>query len=235
MNKHKYDIQDENDSIGVSIRRIADLLEKTPTQKEYEIYRREGEMSIRQILYRFGKWSDAVEFAGLESNPFREPPRPSEITKEELIEEFVRVSNEVGKIPSTNVFRSLSKYSWRPYQTQWGSWRDAVDDIISNHSSNFTFAAETARKVKEVNKRTKLRINLPLAYEPQNEMETVVLFSLLANDLGYRLLKIRSNFPDGLVEYENTEISVEFEFLSSNYLQHCHPTDFNGICICWRA
>ena len=233
-NKHDFDTQDENDSIRESIRRIAILLSKTPTQKEYKDHFHNDEMSLEQILYRFGKWSEAVEFAGLEPNPFRQPPTAPEITKKELVEEFISVSNEIGAIPSTNVFRSKSKYSWTPYKTKWGSWRNAVESIIEDFPSRFMFPVESTRRKRSKSERRALRIDLPLIYEPSNEMETVVLFSLLADQFACRLDTVRSEFPDAIVEHEEKELQIEFEYLSSNYIQHCHPMDFEGIVICWR-
>ena len=85
MTKHKYDIQDENDSIKASILRIAGVLSKTPTQKEYKENVNKGELSLEQIIYRFGTWSDAIKYSGLKPNPFQQPPRAPEITRRELI------------------------------------------------------------------------------------------------------------------------------------------------------
>jgi len=78
------------------------------------------------------------------------------------------------------------------------------------------------------------RKDCALVFEPSNEMETIILFGILADSLGYKILKVQTDFPDGLIEKDGVQIQVEFEFLSSNYLQHGHPLDFKGLCICWR-
>jgi len=235
MTKHRFDIEDEKESIKRSIRRISDHIGKTPTQKEYKKYRNSKEFSLEQVLYRFGGiWSDAVKYAGLEPNPFQQPPRPPEITREELIDEFVRVANEVGKVPSPHLFRSKAKFSWVPYKTRWGSWRAAVEDITQSYSDRFEFNVNTEKKNKKLKNRKKLRFGIPLIFEPTNEIETIILFSFLADELGYNIKEVKSDFPDAILEKDGKDINVEFEFLSSNYLQHCHPLDFDGICICWR-
>ena len=41
-------------------------------------------------------------------------------------------------------------------------------------------------------------------------------------------------FPDAIVEFNGINYDVEFEYLSSNFIQHCHPVDFGGLCVCWR-
>jgi len=237
MVKHHFDVEDEKESIKQSICRISDLVGKTPTQKDYKRHRNsKEELSLEQILYRFGgSWSDAVKYAGLEPNPSNQPPRTPEIPREALIDEFIKVSNEAGKIPGTNFFRSKSKYSWMPYKTRWGSWPAAVKYITQSYSDRFKFNIETKEKFKNLKNRKKLHLNIPLIFEPVNEVETVILFSFLANELGYRIKEVRPDvFPDAILEKSGENINVEFEFLSSNYLQHCHPSDFDGICICWR-
>ena len=235
MAKHQFDIEDEKESIKQSICRISDLLGKTPTQKDYKKHRNSKELSLEQIFYRFGNWSNAVKYANLSPNPFQQPPRSPEITRKELIDEFIRVANEVGKIPGTNLFRSnTTAFSWRPYITKWGSWKAAIKDITQSYADRFNFDIDTKEKPKNLKNRRKLRLDIPLIFEPINEMETIILFSFLADELGYRIKEVKSEFPDAILEKDGRDIKVEFEFLSSNYLQHCHSLDFEGICICWR-
>jgi len=234
MNKHSYDIMDEKQSIRLSIKRVAELLGKTPTMKEYKQHRRKEEFSLEQITYKYGTWSEALRMAKLEPNPSQQPPHQPKITKQDLIEEFIRVSNEVGKIPGTHLFRSKAKYSWRPYMTNWGSWRKAVSQITEQYARRFNFDVDSKRAKDTSKRRKKLEIDLPLKFVPSNEDETVILFALLANELGFEILRVQSDFPDGILRKDGKEILVEFEFLSSNYLQHCHPLSFDGICICWR-
>jgi hypothetical protein len=234
MNRHAYDKADENLKIISAIQRIHNILKKTPTQKDYKIHRTQDELSLEQILYRFGRYSEAVKAAGLKPNDFQIPPRHPEITKSELIEEFVRIAKIESKIPSKEFFRANSKYSWTPYKTKWGSWKEAVYFITTNFQDKLGNISTRSRSNASNKKRTKLKIECPLVFEPKNEIETIVLFGLLAKDLGYKILKIQSDFPDGLLEKDGQEIPVEFEFLSSNYLQHGHSRGFQGLCICWR-
>jgi hypothetical protein len=78
-------------------------------------------------------------------------------------------------------------------------------------------------------------LNSPLVFEPRNEIETIALFTLLAKDLGYRILSIRADFPDAILEKDGIEYPTEFEFLSSNYLAHCHDRSPEILCVCWRV
>lgn len=235
--KHKYDDQHEREVILNAIRRIASLLGKTPTQKEYKINRTPNELTLEQISYRFSNYSSAVISAGLKPNENKVPPRQPEITKEELIEDFINVANKLGKIPTNTEFRVNSKYSWTPYKTRWGSFKNAIDYIVLNYRNKINFDVDNYSRIKkQINNKIKF-LNYPcsLIYEPTNEYETIALFVVLSEALGYKIKRIQSDFPDAiLINERNEEVYVEFEFLSSNYKQHCHPENFNGLCVCWR-
>jgi hypothetical protein len=234
MQKHPYDKQDETNLIISAIKRIANKIHRTPTQKDYKLLRSEDELSLDQVYYRFGKWSNAIVAAGLKPNDFQNPPRQEPFDSKDLIDDFIRVANIENKIPSQHFFRVNSKYSWTPYKTKWGSWKNAIDYILCNHYSRLNFEVPRETHVISEKKRKKLTIDCPLIYEPTNEYETIVLFTSFSKQLGYKILKVQSDFPDAILIKDGAEILVEFEFLSSNYLQHCHPLDFKGICICWR-
>ena len=234
--KHKFDIDDEETNILTAINRISKLLNKTPTQKEYKQNRKENELSLEQILYRYGNYGSAVSAAGLNPNPTKTPPRQPEILKDQLIDEFIRVANKINRLPANNEFRVHSKYSWTPYKTKWGSFKNAIAFIVENYAERFNFKLPKNNFRKKVDKRRKeLNYTCGLIYEPNNEYETVVLFTLLSKELEYKIKLVQSDFPDAIIlDKHNNEIIVEFEYMSSNYKQHGHPMDFKGMVICWR-
>ena len=235
MKKHYLDKLDEQEAVNTAINRIASIIGKTPTMKEYKSNRMPEEPSLEQITYRHGCWSVAIKSAGLEPNPNNQPPRQPVITKEQLTDEFIRVANLLGRIPAVNQFRANAKFSWRPYQTNWGSWDAAVKAICQENACRFTFSALIRPKdAPAPSRRRPLSFSCPLLYEPQNEYETIVLFCFLAEELGFIIKSVQSAFPDAVLVKDGQEVLAEFEFLSSNYSQHCHPLDFDGIVICWR-
>lgn len=186
-------------------------------------------------MYRFSRYSAAVEAAAFLPNASQSPPRQPEITKEELAREYIKVANKLGKLPSNNEFRVNSRYSWTPYKTKWGSFRGAAEDIVAKHREKFTFQVAIKAPEAKRNKRKLLSYSCALLHEPSNEYETIVLFSLLAETLGYRISRVQADFPDAtLIDVHGNEVDVEFEHLSSNYKQHCHPMNFKGLVICWR-
>ncbi len=229
---HKFDKEDKKEEIRNEIQKIAKQLGKTPTMHDFK--RNKTGISLHQIVYFYGSWNEAVKDAGLKINPTFQPPL-YKVAKQDLIDEFIRVANEVGSIPGMHIFRSKAKYSWTPYKTTFGSWANAVKYIIDNYQDKFTFKAENKEKNSKNNKDRKLlKFSCPLLYIPQNEFETIVLFSYLAPKLGYMIEMVRAEFPDAILVKEGKRINCEFEYLSSNYLQHGHPQDNSCICICWR-
>lgn len=234
MNKHPFDIQHEQDAIKTAIQRVASYLGKTPTIQDYKRERKSDEPSLEQVTYRLGTWSSAVQSAGLEPNPSQSPPRQPVITKQQLVDEFIRVANGLGKIPGSHQFRANACFSWVPYKTNWGSWRQAVDAILAEYSDQFCFEALPSKQHKREVCRKSLSMSCPLLYEPRNEYETIVLFCFLAAELEFSIKCVRADFPDAVLIQNGSEVCVEFEYLSSNYMQHCHPLSFDGIVICWR-
>jgi hypothetical protein len=78
-----------------------------------------------------------------------------------------------------------------------------------------------------------------LRHEPTNEQGVVVLFGMLAKDLGYVVENIQKGFPDceakrqvGPDKWQN--VRIEFEFESKNFRQHGHPPKGCDVIVCWR-
>jgi len=72
---------------------------------------------------------------------------------------------------------------------------------------------------------------------PQNEEQTIQLYRLIQNRVGWRIVESQMNaFPDAVLESDDGKrLACEFEHLSKNFKKHGHPVD--GSCqliICWR-
>jgi len=72
--------------------------------------------------------------------------------------------------------------------------------------------------------------------EPVSEMMVVYLVGFFAPLFGWRTLMVREEFPDALFENIKTgeQIRVEFESLSSNFLDHNHSPSGCDAIICWQ-
>jgi len=80
---------------------------------------------------------------------------------------------------------------------------------------------------------------LGLRYEPLNEQGVVLLFGMLANDLGYRIEAVQKGFPDceamrQVAPERWQRVNIEFEFESKNFRDHGHPLTGCDVIVCWR-
>ena len=78
-----------------------------------------------------------------------------------------------------------------------------------------------------------------LRHEPVNEQGVVLLFGLVAKELGYIVESVQSGFPDCEAKRQIApgrwqRVHLEFEFESRNFRDHGHA--FNGcdVIVCWR-
>ncbi len=232
---HEYDKADRRKEILSDLQQVAADLGKTPTIVEFK--RIDSRFSYEQIIGMFGSWNAAVKAACLPLNPTLQPPS-NKVSQEELIEEFIRVANKLGRIPSHPMFSASSKFSRGPYERTFGSWRKAVTEISSSYAARFNFPVPSMesrpRKNRSESKLLPRELNVPLLFVPRNEMETLVLFSLLAPRLGYEIQSVQIDFPDLTIRKGTELIPAEVEYQSSTYLDHGHPINERYMCICWR-
>ncbi len=80
---------------------------------------------------------------------------------------------------------------------------------------------------------------LTLRHEPVNEQGVVLLFGMLAQNLGYRIETVQTGFPDcealrQVAPDRWQRVHIEFEFESKNYRDHAHPLTGCDVIVCWR-
>lgn len=80
---------------------------------------------------------------------------------------------------------------------------------------------------------------LAFPYEPVNEMGVMVLFSMLAQRLGFVIESVQSGFPDcqARIEVEPgrwQHFRVEFEYESLQFKKHGHDPSQCDLIVCWR-
>ncbi len=78
-----------------------------------------------------------------------------------------------------------------------------------------------------------------LRYEPVNEQGVVLLFGMLAKDLGYLIEAVQKGFPDceamrQVAPERWQRVHIEFEFESKNFRDHGHPLTGCDVIVCWR-
>ena len=78
-----------------------------------------------------------------------------------------------------------------------------------------------------------------LRHEPVNEQGVVLLFGMVAKELGYIVEAVQSGFPDCEAKRQIApnrwqRVHIEFEFESRNFRDHGHPITGCDIIVCWR-
>ena len=77
-----------------------------------------------------------------------------------------------------------------------------------------------------------------LVYAPINETGVVLLFGKVAADLNMYVEEIKTGFPDCIARRFTGKgwerLAVEFEFRSSHFKLHGHPTDGCDMIVCWE-
>jgi len=202
---------------------------------------------------KFGSWSAAVKAAGL--IPLA---KTAKIPDQELEAEFMRVYNQVGRVPTFYEFRTAARFSPETYASRWGSWRKTVAHYLGPEAPavvtrppeehkpptpakpkprpwhpTSTFETGKARWVFGAPLNFKA-----LQHEPVNEQGVVVLFGMVAGEMGFLIDAIRSDFPDCRAKRRTkrgyVDAVIEFEFRSSEFRNHGHDPAECDLVVCWE-
>ena len=206
----------------------------------------------------FGSWNAALEASGLEMSPnfIREVPLQT------LADEFLRVSNQLGRIPTIRQLTRRSRYVSHTFGSgkpggYGGFKRRAIEHLLSGGARiapavRDAFDAERARLVSEVSASLPAAIQdtphrqgrtlnfRAFAYAPTCEHDVVQMFGSVAAELGFEIVGNRSAFPDcearraqGFARETFAKCLIEYEFSSSDYRRHKHPPTGCDLVVCW--
>ncbi len=84
------------------------------------------------------------------------------------------------------------------------------------------------------------RMRLPgMAHAPVNEMGVMMLFAMLAVQLGFVIESVQAAFPDCLVKIEVEPgrwqyLRIEFEYESRGFQEHGHDAQQCDMIVCWK-
>jgi hypothetical protein len=78
-----------------------------------------------------------------------------------------------------------------------------------------------------------------LRHEPVNEQCVVLLFGMLAKELGFLVESVQKGFPDCEAKRQIgperwQRVNIEFEYESRNFRDHRHPLNGCDVIVCWR-
>jgi hypothetical protein len=181
------------------------------------------------------------------------------IPDEELLDDYLHVVQVLnGRLPSYNEFAQQAKFSMGAYENRFGGYKGLKKQAVQRGIQLGVLSASilpdeteelvTGSTANEIGNRPPLddrpvlgeEINVPgLVHAPINEMGVVYLFGTMAEKLGF---KIESFNPTGFPDCEGKRtvskgrwqrVRIEFEFRSSNFLQHKHDVSKCDLIVCW--
>ena len=243
-----------------SIARLAKKLGHAPSHAEFVA--RAG-ISAYSIMQCFEYWNDAVRAAGL-----RPSKRNVRVTDRELLEDWGRHARRNQRLPTVHGYRRKGKYEPQTLQYRFGAWSKVPEafrkfatgkpewaDVVAllpvcrgKRASQLNWNSALSTSPGQVQHARRLEdratygnpINFGgLRHEPVNEQGVVLLFGMLAKELGFLVEAVQTGFPDceakrliGPGQWQR--VNIEFEFESRNFRAHGHPLNGCDVIVCWR-
>jgi hypothetical protein len=196
---------------GKTVRRNRAMV-RTRARLPRHVYRRQGKYNPHTLAYRFGGWSSVPRAFG----------------------HFAK-----GKREWADVLALLPAPAARPLSSM--SARSQTDPRQASESS---VSSIPPKQLQHPPLKGRSTYGNPtnfrgLRYEPVNEQGVVLLFGMLAEDLGYLIEAAQKGFPDcqalrQVAPDRWQRVNIEFEFESKNFRDHGHPLTGCDVIVCWR-
>jgi hypothetical protein len=220
-------------------------------------------VSRKQIRWHFSTYAGLLtecELAGTGSG-YR-------VSMDDLFRDWARIVRTRKKLPTIAEYELASQYSVRPLVTRFGTWKQAPPglkqfaekqgwaeewkDVLEIVEAQGPFDLKGAIQSAGVEgldyaKRGKAKRAIygplmrpcPLVCGPVNEQGVIFLFGVMAEKLGFVVLRIQTEFPDceALMQVEEGKwerVRIEFEYESRNFLRHLHEASECDVIVCWR-
>ena len=237
---------------------LAKKLGHTPSILEFAAH---AQISRSSLFKLFPKWNDAVRAAGLK--PHRLYVRPED---DELLKDWGETVRKKRALPSRWHYRLAGNYYPLTLAKRFGGW-DSVPEAFRRFAKDKRAWADVlphlpAPMPKQECRRSKKDDSCPILsgktppfkdratygdpihfpgfrHEPVNEQGVVLLFGMLAKDLGYMIEAVQKGFPDCEAKREVApgrwqRVRIEFEFESKNFHGHGHSVNGCDVIVCWR-
>ncbi|OHE78470.1 MAG: hypothetical protein A2107_02880 [Verrucomicrobia bacterium GWF2_62_7] len=235
------------------VKRIANLLGvKTLSKAQYDS--QVPEVKADTVAKLWHGWDKAISAAGLEMDPLYHEEIPLDALADALLSTF----RTLGRIPTLWQLHRRSGRSKNTFTRKFGGYPNFKVTVIKHLLSREDLSAQermnlTAHLVTLTDKiitqsepaitphaRGRHLGFRAFPFAPTYEAEVVSLFYSVANDLGFEIIAQRPQFPDcearRLTDPRRgryTECLIEFEFRSSGFREHKHPTTGCDLVVCW--
>ena len=215
------------------------------------------------IFRLFPRWNDAVRAAGLQ--PHRLYVRPED---HELLADWGEAVRKLRALPSRRAYDMKGTYHPLTVEKRFKSW-DRLPQAFRNFARGkqewadvlellSLRARKKQRRMANANPASAIprnhvqhtalndratygnHLDFPtLRHEPVNELGVVLLFGMLAKDLGYVVESVQAGFPDCEAKRQIgpkrwQRVHIEFEFESRNFRDHGHPSTGCDVIVCWH-
>lgn len=237
------------------LRAVAERL-NTPKVSKL-VFRRETGVNEAQILKHFDTWNELVTAAGLV------PTDMSRLPDNVLFAEMRDVFLQEEQVTTQTRFAKLARYNPTTYR-RFGRWTEvllAFRDWLIATGQDFPFITELPERVTEgqhlsapePTPASGSSLGLPeptgrrygpflnfrgLQHEPINEQGVVLLFGMVAHELGFVVESVATGFPDCEAKRRDGQlwvrVRIEFEFESKNFGTHGHRPADCDLIVCWR-
>ena len=226
-----------------------------------DFIRRTG-ISEHYVLKYFDSWTDFFTQAGLR------PQVTQPVEDKELLEAARKAFLEQAGFSTFHRLIKCVRYSRKTYLRRWGTWPSfltAFREWIAEEDPSFPYLAELEARIQSDSssqvaavitsgrpsaagwestggRRFGPFLNFRgLQHAPINEQGVVLLFGMVAVELGYVVESVATGFPDCEAKRrikgpaESWErIRIEFEYQSRNFLDHGHDASECDVIVCWE-
>jgi len=216
-------------------------------------FKQQSGISARPVYRHFGDWISFLAAAGLKPHPNQN----QKISDESLFEDYFRVYKQIGHLPLNRELAQYAHYSIGTFETRFGTFskfsRNAVmlginqgilppDVVVPEPVLDSPLDVTSSSIYNELNDRPVLGEAIEyrgLHHAPVNEMGVVFLFGMMAEELGFAVESVQAGFPDceakrKLKKDRWQRVRIEFEYRSSNFLQHKHDISGCDLIVCWE-
>ncbi|WP_280985286.1 homing endonuclease associated repeat-containing protein [Halorhabdus utahensis] len=129
------------------LQKFASEYGKTPTRREMN---QDGPHSERPYIERFGSWNETLDEAGLEINQASHD-RDEPISREELLFELQRLTDELGRPPTGPEMHDFGAFSHSIYQRKFDTWNNALREAgLDLHDNKGTPDGELISEIQSL-------------------------------------------------------------------------------------
>jgi hypothetical protein len=248
------------EEVIAAIRACTEKLGRVPTRVELA---KHAGLSRHDVNRYFGNYMMALKECGLEKTG-----GGMKLEIERIFQDWTRAVRANKKLPTVFEFECESRYSVRPFRRLFGTWskvpdgmkRYAMERGLTNDWQDVLELIDgeangQADGQKETGGRAGTRAGgmiladrpvygrvlrpSPLICAPVNEAGVIFLFGAMAEGMGFQMLRIQAEYPDGealrtMAENRLQRVKIEFEYESRNFLRHNHDAAFCDLIVCWE-